>query len=120
MVMEEDCPTEPASAAGTLRNLSAWSITIPYIHSYEDELKREKVPVFCIDVERNDRKQGEEPPSGAEIAMATPRCRPEGALIPLEVWSGLVCSRSSGGELVHLQAICGILRPGVQAHRVPR
>lgn len=120
MVMEDDGAAEPASVAGTLRNLAAWSIAIPNIHSYEDELKREKVPVFCIDVERNDRKQGEELPSGAEIAMATPRRRPEDALIPLDVWSGLVCSRSSGGEVVRLQAIRGILRSGVQTHRVPR
>lgn len=59
VVMEDDAPAEPASAAGTLRNLSAWSISIPYIDSCDDEVKREKVPVFCIDVERNDRREGE-------------------------------------------------------------
>lgn len=59
VVMEDDSPAEPAGTPGTLRNLSAWSITIPYIDSYEDEVKREKIPVFCIDVERNDRKEGE-------------------------------------------------------------
>lgn len=59
MVMEDDSPAEPASGSGTLRNLSAWSINIPNIHSYDDELKREKIPVFCIDVERHDRKEGE-------------------------------------------------------------
>lgn len=59
MVMEDDSPAEQASTPGTLRNLSAWSITIPYIDIYEDEIKREKIPVFCIDVERNDRKEGE-------------------------------------------------------------
>lgn len=57
--MEDDSPAEPASTPGTLRNLSAWSIAIPYIDIYEDEVKREKIPVFCIDVERNDRKEGE-------------------------------------------------------------
>lgn len=61
VVMEDDSPAEPASTPGTLRNLSAWSITIPYIDSYDDEVKREKIPVFCIDVERNDRKEGERP-----------------------------------------------------------
>lgn len=59
MVMEDDSPAEPASGLGTLRNLLAWSINIPHIHSYDDELKREKIPVFCIDVERHDRKEGE-------------------------------------------------------------
>lgn len=59
VVMEDDAPAEPASGSGTLRNLSAWSINIPNVHSYEDELKREKIPVFCIDVERHDRKEGE-------------------------------------------------------------
>lgn len=59
VVMEDDSPAEPASTPGTLRNLLAWSITIPYIDSYDDEIKREKIPVFCIDVERNDRKDGE-------------------------------------------------------------
>lgn len=57
VVMEDDSPAEPASSAGTLRNLSAWSITIPYIDLYDDEVKKEKIPVFCIDVERNDRKE---------------------------------------------------------------
>ncbi|XP_033504819.1 sorting nexin-14-like isoform X3 [Epinephelus lanceolatus] len=57
VVMEDDSPAEPASSAGTLRNLSAWSITIPYIDFYDDEVKKEKIPVFCIDVERNDRRE---------------------------------------------------------------
>ncbi|XP_041661147.1 sorting nexin-14 isoform X4 [Cheilinus undulatus] len=57
VVMEDDSMVEPASTPGTLRNLSAWSITIPYIDVYDDEAKREKIPVFCIDVERNDRKE---------------------------------------------------------------
>ncbi|XP_044233103.1 sorting nexin-14 isoform X3 [Thunnus albacares] len=57
VVMEDDSPAEPASNPGILRNLSAWSITIPFIDFYDDEVKREKIPVFCIDVERNDRKE---------------------------------------------------------------
>ncbi|KAM9840334.1 sorting nexin-14-like [Aulostomus maculatus] len=57
IVMEDDSPTEPASTVGSLRNLAAWSITIPYIDICDDEVKREKIPVFCIDVERNDRKE---------------------------------------------------------------
>lgn len=57
--MEDDSPVEPASTPGTLRNLSAWSVTIPDVDIYDDEVKREKIPVFCIHVERNDRKEGE-------------------------------------------------------------
>uniref|UniRef100_A0A672ZAP8 Sorting nexin-14-like n=1 Tax=Sphaeramia orbicularis TaxID=375764 RepID=A0A672ZAP8_9TELE len=59
VVLEDDPAPEPVSALGTLRNLSAWSVSIPYIDTYEDEVRKEKVPVFCIDVERNDRKEGE-------------------------------------------------------------
>ncbi|XP_035650359.1 sorting nexin-14-like isoform X1 [Oncorhynchus keta] len=57
MVMEDDSHVEAASTPGVLRNLSAWSITIPYIDFYDDEVKKERVPVFCIDVERNDMKE---------------------------------------------------------------
>ncbi|XP_037606254.1 sorting nexin-14-like isoform X2 [Sebastes umbrosus] len=57
VVMEDDSPAEPASTPGSLRNLLAWSITIPYIDIYDDEVKREKIPVFCIDVDRKDRKE---------------------------------------------------------------
>ncbi|KAM9339324.1 sorting nexin-14-like isoform 3-T3 [Symphorus nematophorus] len=57
VVVEDDSPAEPASTPGTLRNLLAWKITIPYIDIYDDDVKREKIPVFCIDVERNDRKE---------------------------------------------------------------
>ncbi|XP_070705059.1 sorting nexin-14-like isoform X3 [Pempheris klunzingeri] len=57
VVMEDDSPAEPAGTPGALRNLSAWSIIIPYIDIYDDEVKRERIPVFCIDVERNDRKE---------------------------------------------------------------
>ncbi|TNN80156.1 Sorting nexin-14 [Liparis tanakae] len=56
MVLEDDSPVEAASTPSTPRNLSAWNITIPYIDFYDDDVKRERVPVFCIDVERNDRK----------------------------------------------------------------
>ncbi|CAL1575061.1 unnamed protein product [Knipowitschia caucasica] len=56
MVQEDDSPLEAASTPSTPRNLSAWTITIPYIDFYDDDTKRERVPVFCIDVERNDRK----------------------------------------------------------------
>lgn len=58
MVMEDDSPMEAASTPSTPRNLSAWSISIPYIDFYDDDVKRERIPVFCIDVERNDRKAG--------------------------------------------------------------
>uniref|UniRef100_A0AAZ1Y1P8 PX domain-containing protein n=1 Tax=Oreochromis aureus TaxID=47969 RepID=A0AAZ1Y1P8_OREAU len=56
MVLEDDPPMEAASTPSTPRNLSAWNITIPYIDFYDDNVKRERIPVFCIDVERNDRK----------------------------------------------------------------
>uniref|UniRef100_A0A3B3HC49 Sorting nexin-14 n=1 Tax=Oryzias latipes TaxID=8090 RepID=A0A3B3HC49_ORYLA len=56
MVMEDDSPMEAASTPSTPRNLSAWSISIPYVDFYDDDVKRERIPVFCIDVERNDRK----------------------------------------------------------------
>ncbi|XP_075874098.1 sorting nexin-14-like isoform X4 [Nelusetta ayraudi] len=56
MVLEDDSPVEAASTPSTPRNLSAWNITIPYIDFYDDDMKRERIPVFCIDVERNDRK----------------------------------------------------------------
>uniref|UniRef100_A0A669F4L2 Sorting nexin 14 n=1 Tax=Oreochromis niloticus TaxID=8128 RepID=A0A669F4L2_ORENI len=56
MVLEDDPPMEAASTPSTPRNLSAWNITIPYIDFYDDDVKRERIPVFCIDVERNDRK----------------------------------------------------------------
>ncbi|XP_029610140.1 sorting nexin-14 isoform X4 [Salmo trutta] len=53
MVVEDNTLVEACSTPGVLRNLSAWSITIPYV----DEVDRERVPVFCIEVERNDRKE---------------------------------------------------------------
>lgn len=60
VVMEDDGPAEPASTPGTLRNLSAWNISIPCIDSFDDDAKREKIPVFCINVERHDRREGED------------------------------------------------------------
>ncbi|XP_056283458.1 sorting nexin-14 isoform X2 [Pseudoliparis swirei] len=57
VVLEDDAPPEPASSPDSPRNLSAWSVAIPYIDVYDDDVKREKVPVFCIDVERKDRKE---------------------------------------------------------------
>ncbi|XP_061602628.1 sorting nexin-14-like isoform X2 [Cololabis saira] len=56
VVMEDDSPAEPANTPGIQRNLAAWTIIIPYIDFFEDDVKREKIPVFCIDVERHDRK----------------------------------------------------------------
>uniref|UniRef100_A0AAY5EA24 PX domain-containing protein n=1 Tax=Electrophorus electricus TaxID=8005 RepID=A0AAY5EA24_ELEEL len=60
VVVEDDAPApaEVVSTPGVQRNLSAWTISIPYIDFYEDEAKKERVPVFCIDVERHDRQPG--------------------------------------------------------------
>lgn len=58
MVLEDDAPVEAISTPSTPRNLSAWSITIPYVDFFDDEVKKERIPVFCIDVERNDRRAG--------------------------------------------------------------
>ncbi|XP_028296308.1 sorting nexin-14 isoform X2 [Gouania willdenowi] len=58
VVMEDDRPAvEFCGVPVSQRNLSAWSVSIPFIDIYDDDIKRERVPVFCIDVERNDRKQ---------------------------------------------------------------
>ncbi|KAI1897399.1 hypothetical protein AGOR_G00082900 [Albula goreensis] len=57
VVLEDDAPLEAVSAPNTLRNLSAWSVTIPYVDFCDDESKKERIPVFCIDVERSDRKE---------------------------------------------------------------
>lgn len=61
MVFEDDSPgpMDAVGTPGTLRNLSAWTISIPYVDFFDDEVKKERIPVFCIDVERNDRKNGE-------------------------------------------------------------
>ncbi|KAG9464479.1 hypothetical protein GDO78_019881 [Eleutherodactylus coqui] len=63
MVLEDDSPVEvlTASTPNTPRNLSAWNISIPFVDFFEDAClekrdRKERIPVFCIDVERNDRK----------------------------------------------------------------
>ncbi|XP_053457628.1 sorting nexin-14 isoform X6 [Nycticebus coucang] len=61
VVMEDDSPVEAVSTPNTLRNLAAWRISIPYVDFFEDpsserKEKKERIPVFCIDVERNDRR----------------------------------------------------------------
>ncbi|XP_038134864.1 sorting nexin-14-like isoform X1 [Cyprinodon tularosa] len=64
IVMEDDAPAEPTATPLNQRNLAAWTVSMPFIDFYEDPVKREKVPVFCIDVERKDRKNaGHEPES---------------------------------------------------------
>ncbi|XP_032440741.1 sorting nexin-14 isoform X2 [Xiphophorus hellerii] len=62
VVLEDDGPAEPL-AAPPQRLLSAWSVSLPFIDFCEDEAKREKVPVFVIDVKRNDRRDGHDPES---------------------------------------------------------
>ncbi|XP_076128317.1 sorting nexin-14-like isoform X1 [Alosa pseudoharengus] len=57
VVVEDDSPAEVVSTPGIQRNLSAWAISIPFVDLFDDDVKREKIPVFCIDVERNDRKE---------------------------------------------------------------
>ncbi|KAM6127070.1 sorting nexin-14 isoform 3-T3 [Pterocles gutturalis] len=67
MVMEDDSPEEPVSTPNTPRNLAAWKISIPYVDFFDDPSlerkdRKERIPVFCIDVERNDRRAvGHEP-----------------------------------------------------------
>ncbi|CAL8314894.1 unnamed protein product [Merluccius merluccius] len=56
VVVEDDGPVEVVSVSSQ-RDLAAWRVSIPYIDLHDDEAKRERVPVFCIDVERNDRKE---------------------------------------------------------------
>ncbi|XP_073075432.1 sorting nexin-14 isoform X13 [Manis javanica] len=63
VVMEDDSPVEAVSTPNTPRNLAAWKISIPYVDFFEDSSserkeKKERIPVFCIDVERNDRRAG--------------------------------------------------------------
>ncbi|XP_035986313.1 sorting nexin-14 isoform X2 [Fundulus heteroclitus] len=57
IVMEDDSPAAPAPAPLNQRNLSAWTVSMPFIDLCEDEAKREKIPVFCIDVQRKDRRK---------------------------------------------------------------
>ncbi|KAI5608472.1 sorting nexin-14 isoform X1 [Silurus asotus] len=54
---ESPVPVEVVATPGTQRNLSAWTISIPFIDFWDDEAKKERLPVFCIDVERHDREQ---------------------------------------------------------------
>ncbi|XP_052637532.1 sorting nexin-14 isoform X2 [Harpia harpyja] len=67
MVMEDDSPEEAVSTPNTPRNLAAWKISIPYVDFFDDpslerKERKERIPVFCIDVERNDRRAvGHEP-----------------------------------------------------------
>lgn len=66
VVMEDDSPVEAVSTPNTPRNLAAWKISIPYVDFFEDasserKEKKERIPVFCIDVERNDRRAGRKP-----------------------------------------------------------
>ncbi|NXS39258.1 SNX14 protein, partial [Balaeniceps rex] len=67
MVMEDDSPEEAVSTPNTPRNLAAWKISIPYVDFFDDTSlerkdRKERIPVFCIDVERNDRRAvGHEP-----------------------------------------------------------
>ncbi|XP_065744904.1 sorting nexin-14 isoform X8 [Phocoena phocoena] len=67
VVMEDDSPVEAVNTPNTPRNLAAWKISIPYVDFFEDtsserKEKKERIPVFCIDVERNDRRAvGHEP-----------------------------------------------------------
>ena len=61
--MEDDSPVEAVNTPNTPRNLAAWKINIPYVDFFEDtsserKEKKERIPVFCIDVERNDRRAG--------------------------------------------------------------
>lgn len=61
--MEDDSPVEAVGTPNTPRNLAAWKISIPYVDFFEDpsserKEKKERIPVFCIDVERNDRRAG--------------------------------------------------------------
>ncbi|XP_071268374.1 sorting nexin-14-like isoform X7 [Salvelinus alpinus] len=71
MVVEDNTPVEACSTSGVLRNLSAWSITIPYV----DEVNRERVPVFCIEVERNDRKEERRVQNEPWVSQATGVCK---------------------------------------------
>ncbi|XP_005936288.1 sorting nexin-14 isoform X1 [Haplochromis burtoni] len=59
VVMEDDSPDEPAIPPEPQRNLLAWSITIPYIDFYDDDIKKERILVFSIHVERNDKKNAD-------------------------------------------------------------
>ncbi|XP_041068394.1 sorting nexin-14 isoform X9 [Carcharodon carcharias] len=53
VVSEDDLLEELAITPNAQRNLSAWKISIPFLDLYFDS-KKEKVPVFCIEVDRNE------------------------------------------------------------------
>ncbi|KAL4649027.1 sorting nexin-14 isoform X2 [Arapaima gigas] len=57
VVVEDDSPMEATSTASSPRNLSEWVISIPYVDLFDDDVKKEKIPVYCIDVNRCDRKE---------------------------------------------------------------
>lgn len=59
-MLEDDSPLEAASTPNTPRNLAAWKISIPFVDFTDDSAleRKERMPVFCIDVERNDRMAG--------------------------------------------------------------
>ncbi|KAJ0061402.1 hypothetical protein NL108_018337, partial [Boleophthalmus pectinirostris] len=44
------------ASSGSGRNLSEWSAWIPFIDVMEDEVRKERVPAFLIQVQRNDRR----------------------------------------------------------------
>lgn len=64
VVQEEDFTSEPqswsgswsGSGSGSGRNLSEWSVWIPFIDVMEDETRKERVPAFLIEVHRHDRR----------------------------------------------------------------
>lgn len=64
MVQEEDFASDLQSSpslglcpgSGSGRNLSEWSVWIPFIDVMEDEVRKERVPAFLIEVHRNDRR----------------------------------------------------------------
>uniref|UniRef100_UPI00398E42E5 sorting nexin-14 isoform X2 n=1 Tax=Pristiophorus japonicus TaxID=55135 RepID=UPI00398E42E5 len=60
MVSEDDLIEELAITPNAHRNLSAWKISIPYVDFFFDS-KKERIPVFCIDVDRNEEgSEGQE------------------------------------------------------------
>ncbi|KAK7906622.1 hypothetical protein WMY93_015234 [Mugilogobius chulae] len=44
------------SSSGSGRNLSEWNAWIPFIDVMEDEIRKERVPAFLIQVQRDDRR----------------------------------------------------------------
>lgn len=61
--MEDDLLVEVVSIFNIFRNFVVWKISILYVDFFEDVFferkeKKERIFVFCIDVERNDRRVG--------------------------------------------------------------